>query len=173
MWRCVGTVVPRCDTPCDPATLRPCDPFWQLSNRPRNDLAGLRGWAFPRHETCRRFARRSSASPCFSVAKLVREMPGTMTFGARGFRPRGRATFFASPKKVAKERRPDDGAPLRGMLCGARGRGIRRTRPEYRPQTTADGGCAAPPAPLRSSTPSTGPDTARLAPRRRAKTACA
>ena len=38
-----------------------------------------------------------------------------------GSRPGGRPTFFASPKKVGKERRPGLRAPLRGVPCGARG----------------------------------------------------
>ena len=39
-----------------------------------------------------------------------------------GTRPGGRLTFFASPKKVSKERGPDGDGPLRckGLPCGAR-----------------------------------------------------
>jgi DsbC/DsbD-like thiol-disulfide interchange protein len=36
-----------------------------------------------------------------------------------GVRPGGRVTFFASPKKVTKKRRPGDRAPLRGVPVSA------------------------------------------------------
>ena len=40
-------------------------------------------------------------------------------------RPGGRLTFFASPKKVSKERRPDVHALLRRVRCAAQlGRGL-------------------------------------------------
>ena len=42
-----------------------------------------------------------------------------------GLRPGGRLTFFASPKKVSKERRPDVHALLRRVRCAAQlGRGL-------------------------------------------------
>lgn len=43
---------------------------------------------------------------------LARALPGNA--------PGGAPAFFASPKKVGKERRPDTDAPLRGVRCGAR-----------------------------------------------------
>ena len=42
-----------------------------------------------------------------------------------GLRPGGRLTFFVSPKKVSKERRPDVHALLRRVRCAAQlGRGL-------------------------------------------------
>ena len=42
-----------------------------------------------------------------------------------GLRPGGRLTFFASPKKVSKKRRPDVHALLRRVRCAAQlGRGL-------------------------------------------------
>ncbi len=41
-----------------------------------------------------------------------------------GIRPGGRVTFFASPKKVTKERRPHCLRPPSGATCGARASGL-------------------------------------------------
>jgi hypothetical protein len=83
-----------------------------------------------------------------------------------GSRPGGRITFFASPKKVIKERRPDGGGPAEGrtaLRCSVlRGRAELTSRPvgatfrqAARSQFTMRADARAPQA-LRSSTPPTG-----------------
>jgi len=84
-------------------------------------------WALPSVDLWRRFA-------LFLLPFVSGRRPG--------LRPGGRLTFFVSPKKVSKERRPDVHALLRRVRCAAQlGRGLaklaalKQTRALYPPKS--------------------------------------
>ena len=112
----------------------------------------------PRHPV---WAEPVEAQRSRSASRLCSKAPS-------GFRPDSRPTFFASPKKVGKERRPDGGGPAPGGRTALRCSGSTATR---RTRFVRCAHCAQRAArvsftmalrarcePLRSSTPPTGPE---------------
>ena len=82
---------------------------------PRKDVTAKQQLAFD----VKRFLRRKTLLKLKSYS-AARALPGdARRLHCRGdkpgIRPGGRVTFFASPKKVTKKRRPGDRAPLRGV----------------------------------------------------------
>ena len=106
-------------------------------------MGGVRAGAWP--WPCQAGAGSGSGSGGLAWARDCRCALFLLPFvsGRRpGLRPGGRLTFFVSPKKVSKERRPDVHALLRRVRCAAQlGRGLaklaalKQTRALYPPKS--------------------------------------